>query len=104
MLIYRCFLLDVFFVPQFICDKNGLINGLFLKLIYLGLRRELRCNLMAAVLGLMTFSVVIGYDVSEVPAAPVFKKSDFQATRCYIPNDSKIVTVLIGLNLRYILY
>jgi hypothetical protein len=75
-----------------------------MKLIYLGLRRELQCSLMAAVLGMMTCSVVIGYDVSEVPAASVLKKSYFQATRCYIPSDSKIVTVLIGLNLRYILY
>jgi hypothetical protein len=57
------------------CDKSGLINGLFKKLMYLVLLRELQCNLMAAVMGPVTCSVVIGYDFSEVHAAPVFQKS-----------------------------
>jgi hypothetical protein len=81
-----------------------LINGLFMKLIYLGVRRELQCNLMAAVLGLMTYNAVISYDLSEETAATVFKKSDSQATRSYLPSDRNVVTLLIALNLMYTLY
>jgi hypothetical protein len=58
------------------CVKNGLINGLFMKLIYLVLGRELQRNLNTAVLGLMTCSAVISYDFSEVLVARVFRKSN----------------------------
>ena len=65
-------------------------NGLFMKLIYLALGRELQRNVNTAILGLMACCVVISYEFSEVSAVRVFRKSNSQATRLHIQSDRNV--------------
>ena len=86
----HCFLLFVA-VGHNLCVKNGLVKGLFVKLIYLVLGRELQRNLNTALLGLKTCSGVISSEFSEASAAPVFRKFNSQAARLHIPSDRNVV-------------
>jgi len=75
----------------FVHVQNGLIHGLFVKLLCLALWGELQRNLNTTVLCLLTCCVVISCEVWEIPAARVFRKSNSQSRRLHIPSDGNDV-------------